>query len=131
VLTLAYTRTGDSNGIRNPWGGSPSYASLILKDFDRAGEKAWRLGLSYDFAGIGLKGMSGFMNYARGDTDDRGENASPDQEELDFTIDLRPPEGMLRGLWLRARAAFVDEKGPDTQNLTDYRIILNYELPLL
>jgi hypothetical protein len=89
------------------------------------------VGLSHDFAGIGWKGMSAFVNYASGDTDDRGENASPDQEELDFTIDFKPPEGMLRGLWLRARAAFVDEKGPDAQDLTDYRLILNYELPLL
>jgi hypothetical protein len=131
VMTLAHTRTGDDHGIRNPWGGSPSYASLIVKDFDRASEKAWRLGLSYDFAGIGWNGMSGFVNYANGDTRDSGPNASPDQQELDFTIDFKPPAGVLQGLWLRARAAFVDEQGADAQDLADYRLILNYEFPLL
>lgn len=40
VLTLAYVQTGNGGDILNPWGGSPSYSSLILEDFDRAGEKA-------------------------------------------------------------------------------------------
>ena len=75
--------------------------------------------------------MSGFINYANGDTDDHDGNASPDQEELDFTIDFKPPDGVFRGLWLRARAAFVDEKDSDAQDLIDYHLILNYELPLL
>ena len=35
------------------------------------------------------------------------------------------------GLGLRARAAFVDQRGPGAQDLADYRLILNYELPLL
>lgn len=131
VLTLAYTRTGDGAGIRKPWGGSPSYASLIVKDFDRASERAWRLGLSYDFADIGWEGLSGFVNYANGNTDDAGRHASPDQEELDFTIDLKPTAGLFKGLWLRARAAFVDQRGAGAEDLADYRLILNYELPLL
>ena len=131
VLTLAYVQTGDGSDIRNPWGGSPSYSSLILEDFDRAGEKAWRLGLSYDFARTGWKGLSGFINFASGDTPDHGRNASNDQDELDFTIDFRPPEGVFQGLWLRARAAFVDQRGSGALDVADYRLILNYELPLL
>jgi len=131
VLTLAYVQTGNGGDILNPWGGSPSYSSLILEDFDRAGEKAWRFGLSYDFAVIGWKGLSGFVNYASGDTPDSGRNASNDQDELDFTIDFKPPDGMLQGLWLRARAAYVDQHGDNARDLTDYRLILNYELPLL
>ena len=38
---------------------------------------------------------------------------------------------MLQGLWLRARAAYVDQHGDNAQDLADYRLILNYELPLL
>ena len=83
------------------------------------------------FAGFGWKGLSGFINYGSGDTPDSGRNASNDQEELDFTIDFKPPEGFLQGFWLRARAAFVDQQGPGARDLADYRLILNYELPLL
>jgi hypothetical protein len=130
VLTAAYVETGSGKNIQTPWGGSPSYTSIIIKDFDRADEKAWRLGLSYDFAHVGWHGLSGFANFVSGDTPDTGPVASPDQQELDFTIDYKP-SGPLQGLWLRARAAFVDQRGANAQDLSDYRLILNYEVPLL
>jgi hypothetical protein len=38
---------------------------------------------------------------------------------------------MLQGLWLHARAACVDQHGDNAKDLTDYRLILNSELPLL
>ncbi|MEA3274270.1 MAG: OprD family outer membrane porin [Pseudomonadota bacterium] len=131
ILSLAYTSTANDSGIRSPFGGYPGYISLIVQDFDRAGEDAWLLGLSYDFAGIGAKGLSGFVNYANGDTPDNGRNASPDQEELDITLDYKPELGALKGLWFRARAAFVDQQGAGAQDIADYRFILNYEIPLL
>lgn len=54
--------------------------------------------------------MSGPLNQASGDTDDSGDNASPDQLELDITLDFKPPEGMLQGFWLSARTAFVKQE---------------------
>jgi hypothetical protein len=78
-------------------------------------------------------GLSGFINYAQGETPDRGAKASADQEEFDLTLDYRFQAKPLNGLWLRARAAFLDEKGGVTSanDRRDYRVILNYELPLL
>jgi hypothetical protein len=131
ILTLAYTSTGNGSGIRNPYGGYPGFASVIVEDFNRAGEDAWLIGLSYNFEQVGWDGLSAFVNYVSGDTPDSGRSASPDQEELDFTIDLKPPQGVLEGVWLRARAAFVDQHGDGARDLADYRIIINYSLPLL
>jgi hypothetical protein len=131
ILTLAYTSTGNGATIRNPYGGYPGYTSVIVKDFNRAGEDAWLIGLSYNFEDVGWNGLSAFVNYVHGNTPDSGRNASPDQEELDFTIDLKPPEGLFQGIWLRVRAAFVDEHGEGAQDLADDRVILNYSLPLL
>jgi hypothetical protein len=34
--------------INNPYGSYPGYLALIEKEFNRAGEKAWLLGFSYD-----------------------------------------------------------------------------------
>jgi len=131
VFTFAYSHTDDEAGIQNPFGGYPGYISLIVRDFDRAGEDAWLLGASYDFKHIGLPGLSGFVNYASGDTPDSGIAASPDETELNFTLDFRPNGGFFDGFWLRARAAFVDEKGTGSNDLEDYRLILNYSIPLL
>jgi hypothetical protein len=130
TLTLAYARTGDDARIRNPYGGFPGYISLIVRDFNRAGEDAWLIGMSYDFENMGWNGLSGFVNYAAGDTPNSGGKASPDQDELDFTMDYRPQEGIFEGFWLRARAAFIDEHGVGANDFEDYRLILNYTLPL-
>lgn len=129
ILSLAFSSVDNDSGIRNPWGGYPGYLSLVNKDFDRAGEDAWLVGLSYDFSRVGLPGLSAFANYASGDTPDNGSKASPDQQEFDLTMDYRFSD-VLDGLWIRGRTAFVDQDGEGAEDSTDYRIIVNYSVPL-
>jgi len=128
VATLAWTSTASNAGIRSPWGGKPSYLSIMVEDFDRAGEDAWLVGLSSDFSYFGDTGFSAFVNYARGDTPESGRTASPDQSELDVTLDYRFREGLLDGVWIRARSAHVEREGDN--DIRDYRLILNYALKL-
>ncbi|MEN8800511.1 MAG: OprD family outer membrane porin, partial [Thiogranum sp.] len=133
IITLAFSSTDDDARIRSPYGGYPGYLSLMLSDFNRAGEDAWLAGASYDFAPIGVPGLSGFANYARGYTPDSGSTASSDQSEFDITVDYRFQSHAVKGLWLRARAAFLDqdEDVAGGFDVRDYRVILNYTLPLL
>jgi hypothetical protein len=133
TLTLAFSSTDDGARIRNPFGGYPGYLSLMVKSFNRAEEDAWLVGASYDFARIGVPGLSSFINYAQGNTPDSGANASPDQSEFDITVDYRFQSDLLSGLWLRTRAAFVDQDNDvaGAGDVDDIRIILNYELPIL
>ena len=133
IITLAFSSTDDDARIRSPYGGYPGYLSLMLSDFNRAGEDAWLAGASYDFASIGVPGLSGFANYAHGYTPDSGSSASSDQSEFDITVDYRFQSHAVKGLWLRARAAFLDqdEDVAGGFDVRDYRVILNYTLPLL
>jgi hypothetical protein len=133
TLTLAFSSTDDGAGIRNPYGGYPGYLSLMIKSFNRADEDAWLVGTSYDFERIGAPGLSSFVNYARGYTPDSGSNASPDQWEFDITVDYRFQSKLLKGLWLRTRAAFVDQDNnvAGASDVDDIRVILNYDLPIL
>jgi hypothetical protein len=133
TLTLAFSSTDDGAGIRNPYGGYPGYLSLMIESFNRADEDAWLVGASCDFSEIGLPGLSSFVNYAQGDTPDSGSNASPDQWEFDFTVDYRFQNRLFKGLWLRARAAFVDRDDDvaGAGDVEDIRVILNYDLPIL
>jgi hypothetical protein len=133
IITLAFSSTDDDARIRSPYGGYPGYLSLMLSDFNRAGEDAWLAGASYDFTSIGVPGLSGFANYARGYTPDSGSSASSDQSEFDITVDYRFQSHAVKGLWLRARAAFLDqdEDVAGGFDVRDYRVILNYTLPLL
>lgn len=131
VLTAAATMTDKDSGIRSPYGGRPAYLSIIVKDFDRADEDAWLIGLAYDFSFIGINGLSAYTNYAKGYTPDSGSAALPDQSEWDITIDYRPKIPALKGLWFRYRRAEVDQNGTGAVDLIDNRLILNWEIPLL
>lgn len=129
VLTLAASRTGNQRGMQSPYGSPATFLSIIVDNFDRAGEKAVLLGLSYNFKGLGLNGLSSFANIAHGNTPDSGANASPDETEYDLTIDYRFRKGTLDGLWARVRGAYIDQddNAPGADDFFDFRIILNYE----
>lgn len=131
VLTAAGTITGNDSNFVSPWGGPPSYLSIAVKDFFRAGEDAWLIGLAYDFTELGIPGLTAFTVYANGDTPDTGSIASPDQEEWDITVDYRPPHPLFEGIWFRYRRADVDQDGPGAIDSVDNRIILNWTIPLL
>lgn len=131
VLTLAHTSTDSNAGIISPWGGRPSYLSLMLKDFDRADEDALLIGMSTDFRSLNLKGLGAYVNYAVGNTPDSGRNASPDQKEFDITLEYRREEGLLQGLSMRLRYAKVNHDGINANDVSDLRAIVNYTLPLM
>lgn len=132
IVKVAGSVTSDEAGIRKPWGGSPSYLSIQRLDFDRANEKAVLFGLSFNSIFFSSSGISSFINIAHG-TDAKntftGENL-PDHTEYDLTVDFKPPRGLLKGLWVRARYARLDIEG-DGENVRDIRIIVNYSIPFL
>lgn len=132
VLRGGFSITDREANIRSPFGASPGYASLMVSDFDSAGEKAWLLGFSYDFKRVGLKGLSAFANLSVGSgiVDPATGARLPGERELDVTVDYHLQKGRLKGFWVRLRGAFVDQGGPKAVD-NEYRAILNYEVPLL
>ena len=132
ILTAAFTITSDEAPIRNAFGGDPSFTSLMLSDFNLANQKSIKVGLSYDCGLIGLTGLSGFLNYAHGfDPENASTGASlPDDEEIDFTVDIRPERLPLRGSWLRLRVAALNPSS-DRRSAINVRVIFNWALPLL
>jgi hypothetical protein len=131
ILSFAVSTTDDDSHIRRPYGGTPAFVSLMQAKFDRAGEDAWRAGLSYDFDAVGIAGLSAFVDYAKGDTPDSGTAASPDRDELDVTVDYHVKEGRFDRLWLRVRGSFLNQDDPEGRDTNEFRIILNYDLPIL
>ena len=132
LFTLAFTQTDSGADIRSPFGGRPSYLSSMISNFDRANERAWRVGLSYHFDRLGLPGLSAFINVSKGRNAINEMNLQPlpAQTEYDYTVDFRPDRGTLEGFWLRVRYARLDENGSG-KVADQIRIILNYSLPIL
>ncbi|HKL54268.1 MAG TPA: OprD family outer membrane porin [Wenzhouxiangellaceae bacterium] len=132
VWRAAASTTDDEKGIQKPYGNPANYLSVIVEDFDRAGEDAWLLGFSYDFSRIGPGDLSLFANVVSGDTPDTGSSASPDETEYDLTVDYRFQEQWAERLWVRLRAAYIDQdEAVGGNDFFDFRIILNYEFDLL
>jgi hypothetical protein len=127
VFTLGGTRTGASADIRSPFGQRPSYLSMMLFDFDRADEDAWLAGVSYRLDALELPSWSFVVNHVegKGARDPVSHTSLNDRHETDITIDCRPQQGELDGLWLRLRYA----DGMDgARKLAQWRLTLNYEI---
>jgi outer membrane porin, OprD family len=131
ILRTAFSVTASTGDIQNPYGTYPGYLSLIEKNFNRAGEKAWLLGFSYDFKDY-VRGLSTTFNFARGvdAVDPATKSGVPNENEWDITLDYRIEEGPLRGIWVRVRNAYVNfnSGGGNSNNV---RLIINYPLPFL
>jgi len=102
-----------------------------VKSFNLAGQKAWLLGGTYDFAALGAPGFTVNANIVYGwDAINPGTGAAkPNWTEYDLTLDYRFaakswPE-WARPFWIRGRAAYVDQRSDG--NVEDYRIIVNYD----
>jgi hypothetical protein len=130
IFTLATSVTGDDGEIQKPWGLFPGYLGLMQSDFDRPGEAAWLMGLSYDFEKVGVPGLSAFVNYAEGFNGALpGTSTEADERAFDATIDYKPTKGWYRDIWLRVRGSWRNVPGEGTS--TQVRIILNYDFPIL
>ena len=124
VSTLVFTHTGSNSEILKPWGGSPSYNSMMISDFDRAGEKAVGGSLSYRFSGKANEGFVSSVRWTYGNTPDSGKNASSDQYEINWNFDYYPKT--IPNLWFRLRTARNYQDDSDSDDAKDVRLIVNY-----
>jgi hypothetical protein len=121
VLSMSFTSTNNGLKILRQFGGVPAFNSVMISDFAGDGENSFRVGISYDFARIGLAGFKAFANYVHGEL-----VADQHEDEINATADYRIDQGPLKNFWLRLRYAHnVRSNQPTTD---DFRVILNYTL---
>ena len=133
VFSLGYTGASDGADLQSPWSGYPGYTSVQVKDFNRAGEDALILKGSYDFTRLGLEGVTAYALFVHGwdRVDPITKSSVPNENEFNADLQWRPKWKFLDGLWFRVRYAYVYQyEGPE-YNLDDFRVIVNYDVPLL
>jgi hypothetical protein len=139
TLTAAFSITGSGNNIQNPWGTYPGFLSLIdapaSQNFARANETGWLIGASYDFSALGVSGLAGNVNFARGTgaIDPQTRVKAPDQNEFNFKFEYRPSwlaATALRGLGLTVRGALYRPEDSD-RLARQIHVILNWEWDVL
>ena len=135
ILTLAYTNNGTGANLVNPWSSYPGYTSVQIESFKRAGEQAFMVKGSYNFARFGLDGVTAYALWTHGGGAVDPSTKSPvyQQDEYDFDLQWRPKSSFLEGLWFQARYAHVDARGsaPSGFPINEIRFIVNYDFQLL
>jgi hypothetical protein len=136
TLTAIYTQTGSAAAYRTPYGTWAGYSSMIVKDFNRANEGAAVVGIKFDLAAVKLPAFALTTNVAFGNGALDAATRAPlsTNNEYDFTLDYLFANSAvdwpkwLRPLWIRGRAALVDQyQNGALTTIRDYRVILNYE----
>ncbi|MDN3236059.1 OprD family porin [Pseudomonas sp. WAC2] len=126
----------------NTGGGATAYINTDaqIAKFNRAGEDTWQVRYSYDFAAVGMPGLTAGVVYLRGDNIDTG-RGDRSEWERDFTVTYVIPQGTFKGLglsWKNASfrtglpASAQNASGvPGARDQDENRLIVSYSLPLL
>ena len=133
MLSFGYTTDSRGTDLQSPWSGYPGYTSVQVQDFNRAGESAFIAKASYDFKRLGLEGVTAYALFVHGwgRVDPSTKDPVPDENEFDMDLQWRPTWKFLKGLWFRARYAYVHQYERDKSTQHDFRVIVNYDFPLL
>jgi outer membrane porin, OprD family len=126
-LGMAFAGPNASTGL---YGSNPSYVDLMQETFNRPEEKAILASLSYDFAGLGVDGLSAIVNFVAG-FEGKVDRGRSDRQEVDLTIDYRVnEEGWLKSFWLRVRGSWYNDQSAQHDG-TQVRVILRYDFPVI
>jgi outer membrane porin, OprD family len=125
---LVYTQTGTGFDTQNPFGDHASYLNLQQVPFNTAGEKAWGIAGTVDFAGFGLPGLTASAVYASGRDRINARTGAgiPDRDETNLRVDYAFAKGTaLQGLVATLRSSWLQQSG-SAQTAPQLRAILNY-----
>jgi hypothetical protein len=133
VFTLGYTNTLRRDDMQSPWSGYPGYTSVQVQNFNRAEEQAVLTKLSYDFSRLGLEGVSSYVLFVHGSgrVDPATKGDVPDENEFNFDLQWRPKWKFLEGFSFRYRYSHVRQYQGPKNNQDDFRVIINYDFPLM
>lgn len=130
-LGLGYQKMTGDTGYAYIQGTDPFLVNYVAnRDFAAKDEKSWQVRHDYNFAGVGVPGLTMFNRYVKGTGADLGAGKSEGREwERDFDISYAFQEGALKNFNVRWRNSTV--RSNVNKDLDDNRLILAYTLPLL
>jgi hypothetical protein len=127
---LYYTQTGKGFDTQNPYSNHPSYLDMMQVAFNTAGEQAWGIGGTLDFASIGAPGLTTGVLYANGRSRVNATTGAtiPDREETNIRADYAFAKGtVLEGLVATLRYSWLHQDG-SPQTGPQLRAYVNYDV---
>ena len=132
-LGLGYQKMTGKTGFAYVNGTDPFLVNYVAnRDFAAKDEASWQIRHDYNFAGVGIPGLTMFNRYVKGTGADirvAGKKKEGREWERDFDISYAFQEGALKNFNVRWRNSTV--RSNVNKDLDDNRLILAYTLPLL
>jgi len=102
---------------------------MQIQKFARAGEKTWQARYAYDFAQIGVPGLTAGVIYLHGD-DIKTTTGDKSEWERDLTLAYVVPQGTFKNLGFAWKNAMW-RTNVATRDQDENRLIVSYSIPLL
>ena len=129
-LTLAYQKMSGDTGYAYIDGSDPYLVNFVqINDFANPDERSWQARYDYNFASLGLPGLSFLTRYVSGD-DARvlGSDQRGGEWERDIELKYVVQSGPAKNLYVRLRnASFHSDFARDAD---ENRVIVGYTLPI-
>lgn len=130
-VSLAYQKMVGETGFAYVAGSDPYLVNFAqVNDFANPNEKSWQARYTYDFAALGIPGLSLMTRYIKGTNFHRADGSRGREWERDIYVDYQFQAGPLKNLLVQWRNATMRSDG-NGNDLDENRLILTYTLPLL
>ena len=128
---LGYQQMDGDTGFAYINGTDPFLVNYVqIRDFANKDEKSWQARYDFNFASIGIPGLTFMTRYLTGDNIDRGNGVSEGREwERNTELMYVFQEGALKNLGVRWRNATVRDNF--SRDIDENRLIVSYTLPLM
>ncbi len=129
-FTGGYQHMRGDTGFAYVAGGDNALINLLqINDFGNEDERSWQVRYDYDFAAMGIPGLTLMTRYVSGDNVDRGVGASEGKTwERNTDIAYVIQSGPLKNLGLKLRNATT--RSNFQSDMDENRVIVSYSLPL-
>jgi len=128
---LGYQKMSGDTGFAYVGGTDPFLVNYVqIGNFAAKDEKSYQARYDFDFASVGVPGLTFMTRFLSGDNIDRGSNVSEGKErERNTELMYVFQEGALKNLGVRWRNATM--RNNFGRDLDENRLIVSYTLPLL
>lgn len=129
---LGYQKMSGDTGFAYVGGNIDPYLVNFVQigDFANADEKSWQARYDFNFASIGIPGLTFMTRYVTGDNFERAGVSEGKEWERDTDIGYTFQEGALKNLNLKWRNATFRSNGT-ANDIDENRLIVSYTIPLM
>ena len=128
-VSLGYQQMRGDTGYAYVDGGDPFLVNFVqINDFANADERSWQARYDYNFAAIGIPGLTFLTRYISGDNAEYAGGSNGSEWERDIELKYVVQTGPLKNVAVRYRNAMF--RSDFARDADENRLIVSYALPI-